>query len=125
MAAGDFTSGQRHEIDRAIRAAEQTSRAEFSVFVGVSGEEPRSFAEKLIGAMAAPDHSVLVMVDPEQRVLEVVTGSVVRRSLSDQSVQLAVIAMQSAFATGDMVGGIVRGITLLAEHARPQRTLHA
>ncbi len=33
--------------------------------------------------------------------------------------------MQTAFAAGDLVGGLTRGIAMLAEHARPQNTLHA
>ena len=46
------------------------------------------------------------MVDPAARLLEVVTGSVVRRSLPDDAVRLAVAGMESAFAGGDLVGGI-------------------
>ena len=41
------------------------------------------------------------------------------------SVRLAGIAMQSAFAQGDLVGGIKRGLAQLAEAARKPQTLHA
>ena len=73
----------------------------------------------------APARSVLVMVDPTQRLLEVVTGSYVRRTLSDGEVELAIVAMQADLAAGDLVGGLRRGIQLLAEHARAPQTLHA
>jgi hypothetical protein len=33
--------------------------------------------------------------------------------------------MQTAFAAGDLVGGIARGLMTLAEHARRPRMLHA
>ena len=33
--------------------------------------------------------------------------------------------MQTAFAVGDLVGGLRRGIAMLADHARSQNTLHA
>ena len=33
--------------------------------------------------------------------------------------------MQSRFAAGDLVGGLRRGIQMLAEHARAPQTLHA
>ena len=33
--------------------------------------------------------------------------------------------MRSAFAEGDLVGGLKRGISMLAEHARAPQTLHA
>ena len=65
------------------------------------------------------------MVDPAARVIEVVTGSVVRRNLTDHEVQLAILEMQTAFAAGDRVGGLKRGITILADHARAPQTLHA
>jgi hypothetical protein len=55
----------------------------------------------------------------------VVTGSEVRRVLDDAEVQLAVLSMQTAFAAGDLVGGITQGVMMLAEHARRPRMLHA
>lgn len=125
MATGEFTASQRFEIDKAIRAAEQCSRFEFSVFVGNAGAEPAIFAQRLHGSLAAPDRSVLVMVDPAARTVEVVTGRAVRRNLPDSSVGLAVLQMQSAFGSGDLSGGIRRGVTMLAEKAREPRTLHA
>jgi len=114
----------RHEIDKAIRTAEQVSRYEFSVFVGRAEGTPRGFAERLHGASVAPDRSVLLLVDPRARVVEVVTGAVVRRVLDDHAVELAVLQMRTAFAEGDLVGGLVRGIAQLAEHARAPQTRH-
>ena len=40
-------------------------------------------------------------------------------------VELAVLQLRSDFVAGDFVGGLTRGIAMLAEHARPQHTLHA
>lgn len=125
VAPGEFSASDRTEIDRAIRGAEQASRAEFSVFVGDAGTEPRPHAEHLHANLTAPDRSVLLLVDPTAHVIEVVTGSEVRRRLTDQQVRLAVLAMSSAFADGDLVGGIRRGLSMLGEAARPQQTLHA
>jgi len=119
-----FSAAQRHEIDKAIRDAETMCRLEFSVFVGASEGETRPFAERLHAALVAPSRSVLVMVDPAARIVEVVTGSEARRSLGDEEVKLAVLGMQSAFAAGDLVGGIKRGVLQLAEHARHPRLLH-
>ena len=124
MAAGEFSSGERHEIDRAIRAAEQASRYEFSVYVGRSEGEPTAFARRLHTSLVAPSRSILILVDPVARALEVVTGVDVRRNLSDREVELAVLQMQSAFATQDLVGGLKRGISMLADHARAPETLH-
>ena len=125
MAAGDaFSSAQRHEIDKAIRDAETLSRIEFSVYVGRSDGEARPFAERLHAALVAPDRSVLVLVDPAAQILEIVTGSDAHRVLDDAEVKLAALTMQSAFATGDLVGGITRGVQQLAEHARRPQLRH-
>ena len=126
MAAGDaIRSADRVVLDETIRKAEQLARVEFSVFVGSAEGEPRQFATGLHASLVAPARSVLVMVDPTQRLLEVVTGSYVRRTLTDNEVELAVAAMQSDFAAGDLVGGLRRGILMLADHARAPQTLHA
>ena len=75
VAGGDaFSSAQRHEIDKAIRDAETLCRFEFSVFVGRADGESRPFAERLHAALVAPDRSVLVLVDPAAKQLEIVTG---------------------------------------------------
>lgn len=125
MPAGDgFSAADRNEIDKAIRAAETMCRYEFSVYVGPVQGESRPFAERLHAALVAPARSVLVLVDPAARIIEVVTGAEARRVLDDAEVRLATLTMQSAFAAGDLVGGITRGVTMLAEHARRPRLLH-
>ena len=126
MASGDgFSDDQRYEIDRAIRAAETVCRYEFSVYVGAAEEEAGPFAQKLHASLIAPSRSVLIMVDPAARLLEIVTGAVVRRVLPDDAVRLAAVAMESAFAEGDLVGGLKRGVSQLAEAANVPHTLHA
>jgi uncharacterized membrane protein YgcG len=119
-----FSSAQKHQIDKAIRDAETVSRYEFSVYVGRAEGEPRAFAERLHGALVAPTHSVLVFVDPTARTIEIVTGTEARRELEDHEVRLAIVEMQSQFAHEDLVGGIVRGINMLAAYARKPPTLH-
>jgi uncharacterized membrane protein YgcG len=119
VVAGDaFSAAQRHEIDKAIRDAETLSRIEFSVFVGRSEGETRPFAERLHATLVAPERSVLVLVDPAAKILEIVTGAQAHKVLDDAEVRLAALTMQSAFAAGDLVGGITRGVQQLAEHAR-------
>ncbi|WP_170286193.1 DUF5130 family protein [Nocardioides rubriscoriae] len=126
MPAGEYLSAaDRASLDLTIRKAEQLCRAEFSVFVGQSQGDSRTFAVGLHRSLVAPDRSILVMVDPTAHAVEVVTGAAVRRSLDDARAELAVATMVASFRDGDLVGGLRRGIQQLAEHARPQNTLHA
>lgn len=125
MPAGDaFSSAQEAEIDRAIRGAETTCRFEFSVYVGAVDGDAQRYAHRLHASLSSPDRSVLILVDPAARALEVVTGSVVRRALSDDAVRLAAAGMQSAFSAGDLVGGIKHGVSQLADSARQPESLH-
>ena len=126
MAAGELSEADRLALDRTIRLAEEACRFEFSVYVGTAdADDTRAWATRLHNRLVVPARSVLVFVDTSRRVIEVVTGGDVRRHLTDAEVELAVLAMSSEFANGSLLSGLQRGIAMLAEHARPQNTLHA
>lgn len=116
---------ERKDIERAIRHAEAASGFTFSVFIGAARGETRTFADRLHSTMAAPDTSVLVVVDPSARTVDVMTGHDARRALTDDEAGLAVLAMQSEFAIVGLASGIVRGLHQLADQARRPRVLHA
>jgi hypothetical protein len=115
----------RMRIERAVRNAESSSGLTFSVFLGMSEEDPRAYAERLHSALDDPARSVLVLCDPTFRALEIVTGSEARRNLDDVECGLAAASMETSFAGGDIVGGLVVGIQQLGEASRAPRTLHA
>lgn len=119
-----FTAHQRQDITRAILDAERQSGLTFSVHVGESLESSREYAERLHAALDDPGRSVLVHVDPAARSLDIVTGALIRGILPNRDVALAAITMQSTFANGDLVGGLVAGVRQLGEMARQPRTLH-
>lgn len=104
-------------IDEALRLADATTGFVFSVYIGELGPNPRETAELLHGRLPDPDVSVLMAISPNERVLEIVTGSRARRRLFDRDAKLAAMSMSAAFAGGDLGGGIVAGIAQLADHA--------
>jgi hypothetical protein len=141
--AGDaFSNTDRYEIDQAVKHAEQASGLHFSVYVGAvsSSATPasvgfhrpaeadsglRPFSERLHAQLPDPAYTVLVVVNPAARLLEIVTGEEAKRTLSDEECRLAALAMTSAFSGGDLTGGIVAGVHQLGEHAYRPATLHA
>lgn len=126
MPGGDgFTSSQRASIDKAIRDAETTCRHEFSVYVGRASGDPRAYASRLHASLVNPARSVLILLDPTARALEVVTGAEVRRDLTDDEVNLVTAQIRAELAEGRLVDGLVRGINQLAAYARKPGTLHA
>ena len=104
-------------VDEALRLADSSTGLTFSVYVGELGENPREAAELLHGRLADPDVSVLIAISPNERTLEVITGSLARRRVLDRDAKLAALSMSAAFAGGDLGGGIVAGLAQLAEHA--------
>lgn len=117
MPGGEFTREQRLSIAEAIRKAELRTRMEITAYVGSAEGDPRAFATQLHNTLAAPARTLVIMVDPAQRALEIVTGGWVRERLPDEQVQMTALEMQLAFAEGDIAGGLVRGIGSLADRA--------
>ena len=125
MPAGDsFTPAETERLARAVQNAERISGLTFSVYVGVSEEDSRAYAERLHGGLDDPAHSVLVMCDPAFRALEIVTGTEARRRLDDVECRLAAAAMREWFLANDIVSGLAHGISQLGEAAYQPPTLH-
>ncbi len=117
LSEGPFTTRQLLRLDEAMRVADSSTGLTFSLYLGELDEPVRGCAEKLHGQLPEPARSVLLAVAPNQRVLEIVTGSVAGRRLPDRACKLAALSMTAAFAGGDLAGGIIAGLAQLAEHA--------
>jgi hypothetical protein len=114
---GPFTTRQLLRLDEALRLADSSTGLTFSIYVGDLDEPMRGHAEQLHAQLADPSHSVLIAVSPNQRTLEIITGGDARRRLPDRAAKLAALSMAAAFGGGDLAGGIVAGLSQLADHA--------
>ncbi|MDN5761753.1 MAG: DUF5130 domain-containing protein [Microlunatus sp.] len=117
--------GDRRQIDAALATAERVSGLSFQTYLGPAADQTRQHAIALHAKLTDPDGSVLVLCDPERRVLEIVTGQRVRTLLDDGACRLAVATMTSSFLAGDLVGGLINGIQQLGEAAYHPQMLHA
>src|SRR5690606_3808000 len=100
---------------QAIHQAELASRFEFSVFVGpTQSGAPRSFATQLHNKQVAPARSVMIVVDPEARTIEIVTGGEVRAVVSDDKVAEVIGEMKKAFVAGKLAEGVQAAIASIA-----------
>ncbi|MCW2810377.1 MAG: hypothetical protein JWP61_835 [Friedmanniella sp.] len=113
------------EVRRAVDNAESVSGLTFSVFVGAAEQDPRAYALRLHGELPRRERAVLVLCDPAQGALEIVTGVQAHRVLPDLECRLAAASMRTSFVGGDIVGGLVNGIQQLGESARQPRMLHS
>ncbi len=124
-AGDDLSPDADRRLRRAVEIAEDASGLRFSLYVGPAEEDARAFAREVHGSLEDPAETVLVLCDPDRRVLEIVTGSAARRALSDRDCALAAASMRSSFVADDIVGGLAHGITQMGEAARQPTTLHA
>lgn len=124
VAARDLTPSQTEDLKRAVRLAEDDSSLSFSLYLGAAEGNPRAFAEKLHATLVNPENAVLVLCDPQRRVLEIVTGDEARRHVTDADCKLAAVGMAASFADGDLVGGLSAGLLQLGRDARKPRLLH-
>ncbi|HJQ43513.1 MAG TPA: DUF5130 family protein [Jatrophihabitantaceae bacterium] len=110
-----FTSRQLSRLDEALTLGSRESGLVFSLYVGELRKPARAHAEALFEKLT--DDAVLVAVAPEQRALHIVTGPVSAQRLPNRSCALAALAMRASFSNGDLVGGIVTGLRMLADAA--------
>ena len=116
-----FTPVQLSRLDEALTLASRDSGLRFSVYLGDLGARPTDTAQRLHGQMEGTDESVLVAVSPGQRVVEVVTGPEARVRLPDRGAKLAVMSMVASFKEGDLLGGLLSGLRMLADQAGSRR----
>ena len=114
-ADGPFTTRQLARLDEALTLSSRETGLTFSVYVGEFKPPARAHAEALFERL--DDASVLVAVSPGQRTLHIVTGPDSAKRLPNRACALAALAMRASFANGDLVGGIVTGLRMLADSA--------
>jgi hypothetical protein len=110
-----FTARQLSRLDEALTLSSKEAGLSFSIYVGQLSAPTRGHAEALFERLT--DDSVLLAVSPGERCLHIVTGSKSAQRLPNRSCALAALAMRASFANGDLVGGIVIGLRMLADAA--------
>ncbi len=113
-----FSSRQLSRIDEALTLSSRETGLTFSIYVGELAEPSRGTAESLFEKLATEaDGAVLLAVAPGQRKLHIVTGETSAARLPNRACALAALGMRAAFANGDLTGGIVTGLRMLADAA--------
>jgi hypothetical protein len=113
-----FTFQELARLDEALTMSSRETGLRFTLYIGDLGQRTRARAEELHARSGHnPSDSVLIAVSPGQKVVEVVTGAGASRRLPDRACALAVLSMTTAFAAGDLIGGIVNGLRQLSDQA--------
>ncbi|MGY1661036.1 DUF5130 family protein [Geodermatophilus sp. SYSU D00705] len=121
-----FSYRELLRLDEALTMSSRETGLRFTLYVGELGSQTRRRAEELFEHSGGTlPESVLLAISPGQRVVEVVVGAAASRRLPDRACALAVLSMTNAFASGDLVGGIVNGLRQLSDQAGHPRYLRA
>ncbi|RJQ74545.1 DUF5130 family protein [Pseudonocardiaceae bacterium YIM PH 21723] len=113
-----FSSSQLASLDEALTIASRSTGIDFSIYLGELGENTRTKAEQLhAGVGHRASDTVIIAVSPGQRVVEVVTGEESGRRIADRGCKLAVMSMVASFKEGDLAGGLLSGLRMLADQA--------
>jgi Domain of unknown function (DUF5130) len=116
-----FSPVQLTRLDEALTLASRETGLRFSVYLGELGDAPAERAAELHGELPGTAEAVLVAVSPGQRVVEVITGPEARVRLPDRGAKLAVMSMVASFREGDLLGGLLSGLRMLADQAGGRR----
>ncbi|MBI1375914.1 MAG: DUF5130 family protein [Frankiales bacterium] len=119
-----LSAAQRARLQQSIVATEAATGLRIRLHLGPLADGRAGAEALLVAEGTAAADTVVVAVDPGARALEIVTGTRAASQLSDRSCGLAALAMTSSFTAGDLVGGLVNGLQVIADHGRRQRVLH-
>lgn len=115
LSVNGFSPRQLARLDEALTLSSRETGLVFSLYVGELSAPTRAHAEALFEKLT--DSSVLVAVSPGQRCAHIVTGPESAKRLSNRACALAALGMRASFANGDLVGGMVIGLRMLADAA--------
>ncbi|HYZ90787.1 MAG TPA: TPM domain-containing protein [Actinomycetota bacterium] len=115
-----ISRADRRAVDNAVRDAERTTGLQFCVYLGRAEGDPRAHAETVFAAAGLQERpSVLLLVAPDRRRVEIVTAPAARERLPDEDCAAAIEEMTPSFAEGRYADGLVAGLAKLAELAGP------
>jgi len=112
-----FSPSQLARLDEALTMASRETGLRFSVYLGDLGDDQSARVAELHDQMEASHEAVLIAVSPGQRFVEVLSGADARMRLPDRGAKLAVMSMVASFREGDLFGGLLSGLRMLADQA--------
>ncbi len=111
-----FSPVELSRLDEALTMASRETGLRFNLYLGELGPDPRNAIHELLtGLGEAASGSVVIAVSPEQRLVEIVTGEAAAERLADRGAKLGVMSMVAGFRDGDLVGGLIKGLRMLAD----------
>lgn len=112
-----FERSELIALDESLRRATRESMVRFNVLIADTadlGADPASATDAVFPNTPEPAYSVLLAVFPNQRAIEVRTGSAVADRVGDRTAQLGVSAATASFKDGNLIDGIISAIRVMS-----------
>ncbi|WP_054813570.1 DUF5130 domain-containing protein [Nocardia arizonensis] len=109
-----FSDDERLAMDNVLTEATRATKVRFNVYIGDLGADPAAGVDAIFPATPEAARSVLLAVSPNEKVIEVRSGSEVADRANDRVCQLGVTAALSSFRQGEMIDGLVSAIRVMA-----------
>jgi hypothetical protein len=109
-----FSDNERLAMDNVLTEATRATKVRFNIYIGDLGNDPAAGADAIFRATPEAAHSVLIAVSPNDRAIEVRSGSEVTDRANDRVCQLGVTAALSSFRQGELIDGLVSAVRVMA-----------
>jgi hypothetical protein len=106
-------------LDDALKYGSRAAKARFAVYVGDLGGDTAATARETLAKVPTPDNAVLLAVSPNQRAIEVVYGSQVKRRGIEEAAPLGVSAAAASFKEGNLMDGLISAVRVLSAGVSP------
>lgn len=108
-------------LDEALTYGTRDTGVKFTVYLGPLGKHPNDKAFALLDSLDDAAHTALVAVDPDDQLIEIVSGAAVADKVGDRVCRLGVTAAIPQFQRGHLIDGLVAAVEVMAAAARPVR----
>lgn len=116
-----FDKNDLIRLDQALTYGTRATGVKFTIYLGTLGRTPNDKAFELLDSLDDAAHTALVAVDPDNQLIEIVSGSAVADKVGDRVCRLGVTAAIPQFQRGELIDGLVAAVEVMAAAARPVR----
>ncbi|MET8874402.1 DUF5130 domain-containing protein [Nocardia sp. NPDC004604] len=109
-----FSDDERLAMDNVLTEATRATKVRFNIFIGDLGADPAAGADAVFPATPEAARSVLIAVSPNDKAVEVRSGSEIADRANDRVCQLGVTAALSSFRQGQLIDGLISAVRVMA-----------
>ncbi|WP_433194241.1 DUF5130 domain-containing protein [Nocardia sp. CA-107356] len=109
-----FSDDERLAMDNVLTEATRATKVRFNIYIGDLGADPAAGADAVFPATPEAARSVLIAVSPNDKAVEVRSGSEIADRANDRVCQLGVTAALSSFRQGQLIDGLVSAVRVMA-----------